>query len=67
MDTTYTTTQGDCWDAIAYAVYGDTVYTGELMQANQDYLDVFVFGAGVVLQVPALAESTTETLPTWRA
>ena len=34
MEKTYTTKQGDAWDAIAFQVYGDVIYTGFLMQAN---------------------------------
>ena len=34
MASTYTTKQGDAWDAIAFHVYGDVKYTGFLMQAN---------------------------------
>ena len=49
MASTYTTKQGDAWDAIAFHVYGDVKYTGFLMQANFPHLDTFVFDAGVVL------------------
>lgn len=67
MATTYITQQGDAWDAIAYKVYGSTAYTGHLMQANFPLLDIFVFDAGVVLQVPDLpAEDDTAALPIWR-
>lgn len=67
MSTTYTTQQGDAWDAIAYKVYGSTSYTGHLMQANFPLLDIFVFDAGMVLQVPDLpAEDDTAALPIWR-
>ncbi len=34
MDTTYTTRQGDQWDAIAKKVYGDEKYAGYLMEQN---------------------------------
>ena len=43
-DKTYTTIQGDAWDAIAYKVYGDESYTGWLMQHNLPLLDTLVFG-----------------------
>ncbi len=46
MEKTYTTKQGDAWDAIAFRVYGDVKYTGFLMQANFPHLDTFVFDAG---------------------
>lgn len=67
MATTYTTKQGDTWDAIAYEEYGDTKYTGQLMAANFPYLDVCVFGAGVALSVPELTTETTDSLPLWRS
>lgn len=64
---TYTTIQGDAWDAIAYKVYGDESYTGWLMQHNLHLLDTFVFGAGVVLNTPDLPEGDTSTdAPIWR-
>ncbi|MCI2105401.1 MAG: tail protein X [Intestinimonas sp.] len=67
MAKTYTTQQGDAWDAIAYQVYGDEKYTGWLMQNNFPQLDTFVFDAGVVLQTPDPPEDhdTTDT-PIWR-
>lgn len=68
MASTYTTKQGDTWDAIAFAVYGDVAQVGFLMQNNFPLLDTFVFDAGVVLQTPELPESVTEaTRPIWRA
>lgn len=67
MASTYTTKQGDAWDAIAYAVYGDEKYTGWLMQNNFPQLDIFVFPAGVVLQTPDLpADSAATGTPIWR-
>ena len=67
MDSTYTTQQGDAWDAIAHKVYGDVKYTGWLMQHNFPHLDVFVFDPGVVLQTPPVPENNQPTnLPIWR-
>jgi len=67
METTYTTKQGDAWDMIAFRVYGDVKYTGWLMQNNFPHLDVFVFGAGVILQTPELPESEQlANMPIWR-
>ena len=62
MASTYTTKQGDAWDAIAFQVYGDVKYTGFLMQANFPHLDTFVFDAGVVLQTPDLPEDEQKFL-----
>lgn len=67
MENTYMTKQGDTWDMIAYRVYGDVKYTGWLMQNNFPHLDVFVFGAGVILQTPELPESEQlANMPIWR-
>lgn len=67
MEHSYTTKQGDAWDAIAFRVYGDVCHTAWLMQHNFLHLDTFVFDAGVVLQVPELPqESQMSHLPIWR-
>ena len=67
MEKTYTTKQGDAWDAIAFQVYGDVIYTGFLMQANFPHLDTFVVDAGVVLQTPDLPEDDDlANAPIWR-
>ena len=52
MAGTYTTRQGDAWDAIAHRVYGSVKYTGWLMENNHPHLDTFRLRAGVVLQTP---------------
>ena len=68
MATTYTTSSGDTWDAIAFSVYGSEKYMGWLMQSNPAYVDRLVFEAGVVLQTPELTETATADagLPAWR-
>ncbi len=64
---TYTTEQGDTWDAIAYKVYGDARHTGWLMQANLPLLDIFTFRAGTLLQTPPVPEEgNTAEAPIWR-
>lgn len=68
MAGTYTTRQGDAWDAIANRVYGNVKYTGWLMENNHPHLDTFVFSAGVVLQTPdPPADRPADDLPIWRA
>ena len=67
MEKTYTTKQGDAWDAIAFQVYGDVKYTGYLMQVNFPHLDTFLFDAGVILQTPDLpADDDLANVPIWR-
>lgn len=67
MAKTYTTKQGDAWDAIAFKVYGDVNLAGWLMQNNYPHLETFVFGAGVVLQTPdPPADAPDANTPIWR-
>lgn len=63
---TYTTIQGDMWDSIAYKLYGNEKYMGLLMQNNMELLDIFIFGAGTVLNVPELEEEPEADMPSWR-
>lgn len=68
MAGTYTTMQGDAWDAIAHRVYGNVSYTGYLMENNHPHLDTFRFDAGVVLQTPDLpADNSVDNVPIWRS
>lgn len=64
---TYTTQQGDMWDAIAYKTLGSEDLTGRLLWANREYLRYFTFPAGIVLKIPEIkAESTVSGLPQWK-
>lgn len=64
--TTYTTKSGDTWDSVAREVYGSEYHADALMEANRAVLDVFVFGAGTVLSVPALTAAQEGLLPPWK-
>lgn len=67
MTKTYTTQQGDAWDAIAFRVYGDETLTGWLMQNNFPHLDTFVFDTGVILQTPEPPKNNSiSNAPIWR-
>lgn len=66
MSKTYTTVQGDMWDSIAFAQMGDVAYTNDLMRLNQQYLDCYVFPAGVVLVLPEPVENVSGNLPPWK-
>lgn len=66
MSKTYTTVQGDMWDSIAYRTLGDTAYTGELMTANQQYREYYIFPAGITLSLPEIKESVNDALPPWK-
>ena len=63
---TYTTIQGDMWDSIAYKLYGDEKYMCQLMKSNLELLDIFIFRAGTVLNVPELESEKEADLPSWR-
>lgn len=66
MSSTYTTVQGDMWDAIAYKTLGSVAHTDALMRANQGELSHYLFPAGVVLILPELKRSVLESLPPWK-
>lgn len=68
MPNTYTTTQGDAWDSIAYKLWGEERLAHKLMQANPQHMDVLIFPAGVTLLVPhAEKKQKTFFLPPWAA
>lgn len=66
MTNTYTTTQGDMWDLIAKRLYGAEASLNVLLEANQQYADIVVFPAGIVLEVPKYTAPVTSMLPPWR-
>lgn len=64
---TYTTTQGDTWDGIAYKVYGKGAMMTTLMVANQALNDTVIFEAGVTLTIPEISSPEVSlTLPPWK-
>ncbi|MCM1275456.1 MAG: tail protein X [Lachnospiraceae bacterium] len=64
---TYTTVQGDKWDGIAYKVYGDTKYTDVLIAANHRYRHIYIFSAGIELDMPDVETRVTpDDLPPWK-
>lgn len=66
--TKYTTSQGDTWDMIAFSVYGSHGYTSMLIEANPDYINIVIFGAGIVLTVPEIstAQQISALAPPWK-
>lgn len=66
---TYTTIQGDTWDAIAYKVYGagNEAQAGNIMAANYPLLDYFIFPAGISVKIPETdIKKAAPDLPPWR-
>lgn len=68
MPETYLTEQGDKWDLIAWKQMGDTRYIKQLMAANPQYLEYYVFPAGIELIIPDidLEQAALSSLPPWR-
>ena len=66
MTKTYTTLQGDTWDAIAYRLWQRETMMHHLVAANPDHGDVLVFGPDVQLRVPDVTvPSRIPDLPPW--
>ena len=63
---TYTTKQGDRWDMIAFKVLRNENYMSQLLAANKQHREVYIFPAGVVLTIPEITEETASTAPPWR-
>lgn len=63
----YTTIQGDTWDKISFNQFGDVKYTDTLMNANTKYRDIYIFSAGVEIDLPDVETITaSKTLPPWK-
>lgn len=67
MSKIYTTVEGDAFDALALAFFGNEKSASDIVAANPDYCDTLIFDAGVKLKIPDAATVTLpETLPPWR-
>lgn len=66
MTRTYRTISGDMWDKIAHDEMGSSFYVDKLMKANTEYLQYFVFPAGIILVIPEIKEKELEELPLWK-
>lgn len=66
MSKTYTTVQGDMWDAIAYRQLGSVAYTDRLMNLNLQYRMYYTFPAGIVLTLPEPEKKVPAELPPWK-
>lgn len=63
---TCTTIQGDTWDMIAHKKLGSTNYTDQLISANLEHREIFLFPAGVTLRLPEITKTPTGDLPPWK-
>lgn len=66
LNNTYTTVSGDTWDIVAYKAYGNEMYMDTLIKANIEYKDTYTFSAGVVLTLPEIELTVSESLPPWK-
>ena len=62
------TVSGDAWDMIAKREYGSERCMSLLIQANPDYIEVEIFPANVLIDVPdvPVLASSAENLPPWK-
>lgn len=65
---TYTTVQGDMWDSIAHKLTGSENVVAQLIEANLDKSDIYIFSAGIVLNVPEFNNyaADEEYYPPWK-
>jgi phage tail protein X len=68
MNTTYTVTEGERWDTIAYKAYGDVNRLPEIIAANPGVPITERLEAGTVLNIPVISDPDTDTelLPPWK-
>lgn len=66
LNNTYTTVSGDTWDIVAYKAYGNEMYMDTIIKANIEYKDTYIFSAGVVLTLPEIELTVSESLPPWK-
>jgi len=63
----YTTRQGDMWDAIALTRMGSEMHMARLIAANPEHRETVVFSAGIELVIPETEKRTETVLPPWKA
>lgn len=68
MTKTYTTQQGDTWDAISLRVFGDERFMDRIIAKNQEHIDVAIFSAGITLKMPEVSIEDIEhsNVAPWR-
>ena len=64
---TYTTKQDDKWDLIALQQYGSKSYVDRLMMSNTEHVGIYLFPAGVQINIPEIDSSGLNILlPPWK-
>lgn len=62
---TYTTASGDEWDLICFKHYGNENIVDQVIKANPQYMDIVVFPAGIVLNMPEISTTEQTDKPPW--
>lgn len=62
----YISVSGDMWDMIAKKTLGSELHKDKLIKANIEYSEIFIFPAGIKLNIPALVEEVPLQLPPWK-
>lgn len=62
----YITKSGDMWDSIAYTQLGSVSYTDQLISANLQHKDIYLFPSGVALTLPEIQTPINSLLPPWK-
>ena len=66
---TYRTVQGDTWDLIALRMYpkiGAEKLMDVLLESNPEYMNVIIFPANVILNIPEVDVPVISSLPAWK-
>lgn len=59
----YVSVSGDSWDLIAFKVLGSEKYAPDLINANPDFVQTFIFKAGEELNIPEITAAKEKSLP----
>ena len=62
----YITQSGDSFDSIAFKFFGDYRFTEDLMKANPELLNVFIFSAGTEIFIPEVSREAKTKTPPWK-
>lgn len=62
----YITVSGDMWDSVAYKIWGNEMYTDKLIKNNLQYKNIFIFPAGILLDIPNIEIKKSADLPPWK-
>ncbi|WP_462355111.1 tail protein X [Fusobacterium ulcerans] len=65
-DKYYETVLGDTWDMIAYKLCGDSMLYNILLDLNEEYSDILIFGSGIKIKYKEIPKSYKENIAPWR-